>query len=116
MNLAKLCIEGVSRVYVTSREGTKETNSGAVLLKNSLLTCYLILFVILTMAAPPNLGTFFFSFTLYPAHRVDRGDVLLRYSVPHFSPNYSIHCVLSGGTQRRGFTLVPERRNENVNK
>ena len=59
MNLAKLCIEGVSRVYVTSREGTKETNSGAVLLKNSLLTCYLILFVILTMAAPPNLSTFF---------------------------------------------------------
>ena len=32
---------------------------------------------------------------------------MLRHSVPHFQLNFSGHCVLSGGTQRRA--LVPER-------
>ena len=31
---------------------------------------------------------FSFSFTLYPAHsRADRGNLVLRHSVPHFLPN-----------------------------
>ena len=40
-------------------------------------------------------------------------NLMLRHSVSYLSPNCSRHCVLSGGTQRRAFDLVPERRNKN---
>ena len=32
----------------------------------------------------------------------------LNLSVSHFLPNFSKNCVLSGGTQRRTFALVPD--------
>ena len=46
------------------------------------------------------------SFTLYPTHsRVGRGNLVLRYSVPHFLPN-------SGGkTQRRA---LPRHQSEEM--
>ena len=64
-----------------------------------------------------SIFTFFFSFTLYPAHsRVGRGNLVLRHSVPHFLPN----CVLEAlrvewqnSTPR--LTSTPERRNGNIN-
>ena len=57
------------------------------------------------------------SFTLYPAHsRVGSGNIVIRHSAPHFPSNFSRHYALSGGTQRRTFALVPDRRNENIKK
>ena len=55
------------------------------------------------------------SFTLYPTHSsVGRGNIVSRNCVPHSLPNCPRHCVLSGGTQRGSFALVPERGNINV--
>ena len=46
---------------------------------------------------------------MYPAYnRVFRGNLVLRHFVPHFQPNFSRHCVLNGGTQRRGFSCQTE--------
>ena len=48
-------------------------------------------------------------FTLYPADsRVIIGNLVLRHSVPHFSPRSGGHCVLSSGTHRR--TLLRHQR------
>ena len=42
------------------------------------------------------------SFTLYLAHsRIGRGNLILGHSVAHFRAEFWMHCVLSGGTQRR---------------
>ena len=41
---------------------------------------------------------------------------VLRHSSSHFAPNFSNHWVLIGGTQHQAFALMPERRNENINK
>ena len=44
------------------------------------------------------------SFTLYAAHsRVGRGNLILRHSIPHFSPKSGVIAHCSGGTQRRVF-------------
>ena len=51
----------------------------------------------------------------YQLHAV-HAAVVLRHSISHYSPNFSRHCMLSSGTERQGFDLVPERRNENINK
>ena len=46
-----------------------------------------------------------FSSALYPARsRVGRGNI--RHFVPHFPPNFSRHCVLSGNTQRRAYASI----------
>ena len=53
--------------------------------------------------------------TLYPLYsRVDRENLVIRHSVLQF-PKFWTHCVLNGGTQRRAFALLSERRNENNN-
>ena len=47
-------------------------------------------------------GILFFSITLHPVHsRVDRGNLVLRYSVLHFAAKFWRHGMLSGGTQLR---------------
>ena len=48
-------------------------------------------------------------------NRIGGGNLVLRHSFSHFTPNFSRHCVLSGGLNA-GFTLVPERTNENIYK
>ena len=58
-------------------------------------------------------------YQLYAVSRKLQGrqrELVLRHSIPHYSPNFSTHCLLSGVTQRRAFALVPERRNENIKK
>ena len=53
------------------------------------------------------------SFTLYPAHRVGRGNLVLRHSVPHFPPNSGgIDCWWKSMPR---FSSTPERRNGNIN-
>ena len=55
--------------------------------------------------------------TVYPAYSsVGRGNLVLRHAVPHFSLNILMHGVLIGGTQRRDFVLMPERRNFIINE
>ena len=54
-------------------------------------------------------------FTLYPAHStVGRGNLVLRYSVPHFPPSSGDIACWRNLTLR--FALTPERRNENINE
>ena len=43
--------------------------------------------------------------------KVDRGNLVLMHSVPHFPPNFSRLCVLSGGVQRQAFSFVSMLRN-----
>ena len=39
---------------------------------------------------------------------------MLSLSVPHFPQDYSRHYVLSGGTQRRAFALIPVLKYKNI--
>ena len=57
------------------------------------------------------------SFTLCPAYsRVGKGNLVLKHFVPHFLPNLSKHCALSGGIHAGLMSLVLEYRNENIKK
>ena len=41
-------------------------------------------------------------------------NLVLKHSIPYFPLNFSRHCLLSAGTQRRAFALMPERKNETL--
>ena len=53
---------------------------------------------------------------MYTAHSsLGKGNVLLRHSVPNFSPNSrGTQCLVSGGTQRRVLPGYQRERDENI--
>ena len=46
--------------------------------------------------------------------RLDRVRLVLTDSAPHFQIEFRMHCVLSGGTQHRGFLRHQNEENENM--